>query len=453
MFKTAQRCDTAPASHGMQLAGVAAVAALSIAGSSAAVALDLSNETGLITETVASRDRLRFYDNIKKYGAEAVSERDRKFALPEGIRAGNYILFPSVDETLVFDDNIFGTATGQVKDWRSELSAAVAMQSQLPRHVLDFNLGAKLVSYLENSDQDYVNGDASLRGALHIDHAHTLAVTIGSSLNHEERYEITAPLAAAEPVPVFLNRASIGLTRDAGRLYGTVSMSAENQSFSDVKAIDGSTLKQDARDQTILSTQMRAGYRFSPGYEFIGKARVLRKTNDNASAADARDSNGYEALAGIAWETSPLLKWELLGGAGWRDYDRADLDTLQTQLLEGHLRWLPTQRLSLYADAKYTIDDSIGAQDNGRITHEASVRGDYEIFHNLVASAGAGVSESDFIGETRTDLTLSATAGLEYFYTKNILFSAGYTFENRQSNEDEYDLTRNTVRFGGRLRF
>jgi hypothetical protein len=453
MTKSHHRCDTAAAQTGWQLAGVAAAAAaMGVTGACPAAALDLSSESGLITETIASRDRLKFYDDIKKFGVEAVSERDRQFALPDGIRASTYILFPYADEALVYDDNIYGTATNKQRDWRSELSAALSAQSHLPRHVLDFNLGAKLVSYLDHPDQDYVNADAGLRSAIHIDHANTLGITAVTAFDHEERNEITAPLAAAEPVPVLRNRATVGLTHDAGKLYGTLSISAENQNFQDVRAIDGSKLDQDIRDQTIFSGQLRAGYRFSPGYEAIGKVRVLRATNDGDAVTD-RDANGYEALAGIAWETNPLIKWELLGGMGWRDYDRADLDTLQTQLLEGHLRWLPTQRLSLYATAKYAIEDTIGAQDTGRISHAGTVRGEYEIFHDLVATAGAGINESDFIGQDRTDLTLSANAGLQYFYTKNILFTIGYSYENRQSTDDSFDLNRNQIRFGGRLRF
>ena len=452
MIKSPYRYDTAAPTLGLQLAGVAAVAALSVTAAPGAMALDLNSESGLITETVASRDRLKFYDNIKKYGAEAISERDRKFALPDGVRAGNFIVFPWIEEALAYDDNIFGTATDKQQDWRSELRAAVNVQSQLPRHVLDFNLGAKMVSYLDHSDQDYVNGTAGLRGALHIDHANTVAIAILSELDHEERHEVTAPRSAGEPVPVFRNRATVGVTHDAGRLYGTVSFTAENQNFSDINAIDGSRLDQDTRDQTVLSGQVRAGYRFSPGYEVIGKLRALRSSNAGDGTAN-RDANGYEALAGVAWETNPLLKWELLGGMGWRDYDRADLATLQTGLLEADVRWLPTQRLSLYGTAKYIIDDSIGAQDGGRISHEGLVRGEYEIFHDLVATAGAGLTQTDFLGATRTDLTLEANAGLQYFYTKNTLFTLDYTYENRQSNDNQFDLNRNVVRFGGRLRF
>ena len=47
-----------------------------------ALALDLDGDMGLITETVASRDRLKSYDPIKLYGAERVADRDRSTCCP-----------------------------------------------------------------------------------------------------------------------------------------------------------------------------------------------------------------------------------------------------------------------------------------------------------------------------------------------------------------------------------
>ena len=42
------------------------------------------------------------------------------------------------------------------------------------------------------------------------------------------------------------------------------------------------------------------------------------------------DTWGYEALAGLAFETNPLLKWRILGGFGVRDYDQANSANIAT---------------------------------------------------------------------------------------------------------------------------
>ena len=233
-------------------------------------ALDLDGTDGLITETVADRERLKDYDNIKMYGAERVREdRDRAYVNPEGFRTGNYLIFPSVDADIIFDDNIFGRDAEKISDTRFELTPEVKFTSQLPRHVLNFSMGGKLVSYAENTEQNYENLRATADGALHFDHAHTLAAHILTELTHEERGSITAPSTAIGPVPVFHNRFTAGITRDVGRLYGTLSATAESFDFQDVRAVDGATLDQDCRDTESFSGPLRAGDGCAPGYECV----------------------------------------------------------------------------------------------------------------------------------------------------------------------------------------
>ena len=66
---------------------VSALAIGAVLGMPRARALDLDGVDGLNTETIASRDRLRVWDNIKRYGVETVNERDRSYVKPEGLRA------------------------------------------------------------------------------------------------------------------------------------------------------------------------------------------------------------------------------------------------------------------------------------------------------------------------------------------------------------------------------
>lgn len=452
MISSPHRRTYAAALPGRQVIGAATAAALTFAGSSDAFALDINAEPGLITETVATRDRLKYYDNIKIYGAEAVGERPRVYAMPDGVRLGNFLVFPWIEETGVYDSNILGSAQNPVADWRSELKAAVSAQSQFPRHQLLFNIDGAQVNYLDNPSQDHTDGGAHVRGSFDVDHANAVSASVHTELKHEERSSSTAARDAAEPVPVWRNAVSAGWTHDAGKLYGTLSATAESRDFFSVKSLSGATLDQNFRDQMMYSSTLRGGYRFSPGFEAIGKLRALRAANEGDAVTD-RDSYGYEALTGLSFETNPLLSWKVIGGYGLRDYDRTDLSNFATYLVEGQVRWLPTQKLSLYGTARRTIDDTLGADDGGRVNTSIDLRAEYEIYHDLVAVGTAGVTKGEYIGLSRTDTTFAAGAELQYFYTKNMLFTLGYDYDNRDSTQDNYDLSRHQVRLGGRLRF
>jgi hypothetical protein len=427
-------------------------AALTTLPAGRALALDLDGDMGIITETVASRDRLKSYDSIKMYGAERVADRDRKYVLPDGVLAGNYLIFPSLGAAVVYDDNIFKSDADKRGDFRSEITPSLRFTSQLPRHVLDLSLDGRIVSYLDNPDQDYADVRAKLDGALHFDHAHTLAAGVLSAVEHEEVRDIAAPANAAEPTTVFHNRATTGITRDVGRLYGTFSTSFERWDYEDVRATDRTTIDQDVRDLDLWSATLRAGYRFSPGFELIGKVRGLRALNYGVGAEN-RDSTGYEAAAGVAFETSPLLRWRLLGGYGVRDFDEPSQSSVESLLLEAEVQWLPTQRITVYGTVSRAIVDELSAEAGGRVETTLHGRLDYDLWHSAVLRFDVEMSDADFTGADRRDRTYGARIGVDYYYTKNWLFSVGYEYQFRDSNDDAFDMSRNRFRVGAKLRF
>lgn len=432
--------------------GLATGTSFSAFGPSRAFALDMDVNDGLITETVASRDRLKYYDNIKKYGAERVSDRDRAEFEPIGIRAGNYLVFPSLGTTVVYDNNIFASNANKQADFRSELTPKIYFKSQLPRHVLDLSVGGKIVNHLDHQDQDYIDGYANLKGALHFDAAHTLSADVLTALEHEERQDVSASHLAAEPVPIWHNRASVGITRDVGRLYGTLSATRESWEFSDVKSLLGGTLAQSYRDTEIYSGQIKGGYRISPGYELIGRARVLRQLNDGDGKI-SRTGNGYEVLAGLAVESSPLLRWRILGGWGMREFDQADLANVQSLLAEGQVQWLVTQRLTFYANLARSISDQLSADGGGLVETKLDARLEYELWHNLVLTLGGAAAIDQFQGASRTDHVYSGRLGVEYWANKNWLFTFTYEHQIRESTDPAFDMTRDRVSVGAKLRF
>ena len=452
MAKASNTTLATPRRYNGALIGVATAFAFYLLGPPSASALDLDGTDGLITQTIASRERLRDYDNIKQYGAESIKDRTRAYAMPGGIRSGNYQIFPSVGTTVVYDDNIFRTNANKVADWRSEVTPQLKFQSQLPRHVLDLSLDGKIVNYLDTTSQDYANIRAKVDGALHFDHAHTLSASILSGLEHEERGEISTPFTAAEPIEVFHNRASFGLTRDVGRLYGTLMATFERWDYADVRAIGGSMLDQDFRDTSEFSSALRFGYRFSPGFDFVAKIRAIRSSNRGNNVFD-RDAYGYEAMAGLAFETSPVLRWRLLAGYGIRDFEQSNIDDVSTGLLEAQVEWLPTQNMTFSGFASRQIIAADAIEDAGRVETRLAGRLDYEIWHNIVLNVGGEYRDAEYVGVARRDKTVIGRIGLDYHANKNWLFSLGYEHAVRSSTENVFDMTRNRVTVGAKLRF
>ena len=432
--------------------GLCAVALGLMLCRSPARALDLDGNDGLNTETIAGRQELRDWDNAKKYGAEPVGTRDRRALKPDGLRTDDYLIFPTVGALVIFDDNILAHDIEKVADIRTELAPSVKLQSQFARHGLDFSLDGKIVNYLEHSEQDYANVRAKVDGVLHFDNANTLALAALTSFEHEERDDPSYPLNARGPVPVFHNRAAVGITHDVGRLYGTISAAAESWSYSDVEAVNGSLLDETGRDAATFSNQVKAAYRISPGFELVGKLRGSRTENRGDARID-RDAWGFEALAGLAFEANPLLRWRILGGYGVRDFDQANLANISTTLLEADVQWLPTQRLSIYAIVAREILETADLTSTGVVQSSLKVRAEFELFHDLVLTAQAQIRVDEYSGLNRSDQIWDAGVGLDYYLTKNWLFTFGVEHQVRDSTSDSLDMHRNKVMIGAKLRF
>ena len=409
-------------------------------------------DDGLDTSTIASSEMMRNYDNASSFGAASVGAHKRAPGAPEPIRFGNFYATPELNTTAAFDNNIFRTAKDPKSDIRVEVVPVVNVTSKLPRHILNFAISGKLVSLLENDDQNYQDLGAKFSGALHIDHAHTLSVSVLSELEHMEKGLTFTPRDTKRPVPVFHNRAAVGLTRDAGRLFGTVSVSAGRKDYQDTEDTNNNPLDQDYRDTDLLTAQLRTGYRISPGFELIGQFRALRQLNEG-NAFGSSQSTGYEATAGVQFQTSPLLRFHLLGGWGIRDFDRENMATLQTSLVEGGVEWLPFERLTFNSTVSRAISAEATDGNVGSVQTKISGKIDYDIFNNLVAHAGVSMTQAEFMSSDRQDTTYAANLGLDYYFTKNAAFTLGYAHEVRDSTIDDFAMSRDVVTIGAKLQF
>ncbi len=406
----------------------------------------------LITETIARRERNKDYYTKKRRGATAVNDQSRSFAAPEGIHLGQSFVFPSLSIRSTYDDNIFRSNANKESDLKTIIAPSVHLHSDLPRHKLDFSLSGRIVTFIENSDQNHEDYAANLRGALHFDHATTLSATLITGLSHEERGGQTAPFNAAEPIPVFHHRASAGITRDVGRLYGTLSGRVERWDYQDIRARNGTRLDQDHRDLDAIGARLLMGYRISPGFEVLGSVSGNRLENEGVGAQDF-DGNHADVRAGIAFEASPLLNFELLAGYGMRNFDDADKETISTAVFGGRVEWLPTRRMTVRGNVARNISEAPDANGGTFINTQVGAELDYEIYHNLIGRSGVSYNKSEFTSSNREDVTLSANVGLQYLYSKNMQFTAGYQYVQRNSTDTNFDANNNRFMVGAKLQF
>jgi hypothetical protein len=143
----------------------------------------------------------------------------------------------------------------------------------------------------------------------------------------------------------------------------------------------------------------------------------------------------------------------LVGGYGHRNYDDKLVKDLNTYLMEGKVEWLPTMQLTVSARFRREIGDLSSTDGGSRINTQFEIAAKYEIWRNLMLDISGSVIDSTYSLDGRHDITYDASIGLDYLHTKNWAFNISYEFMNRSSNLDEFDLKRNRIRIGAKLRF
>lgn len=427
-------------------------ALLLVALAPAAAADDFGGDTGRNMSTYAYGDGLREWDDAKFYGAERVPDRDRSEFHPDGIEAGTYLIMPSLESAIVYDDNIFQSKDERVGDMRYELAPELVMHSRMPRHMLDFMLGGRIVRFQDNEDQSYEDGYANVDWRIDIDAGDMVGGSLLTVYDHEDRLSPETPLGAAETVPVWSNRAKIAYKHDLGRLSLTLGADAASVDYMDVSTFGGTTLDQDYRDFTSYGSYLRLGYRLSPGVTTFAAIRAdrqdyLRHTDDE------RDSLLYRGRAGFNFEITPLLRVALSGGYGYKEYDRADLDSFGSMLYEGSLEWLPSPLLTLQLSVGQELAETTEVGSSGRLDTRIKLKADYELMRNLVLSADLEYVDSEFEGTPRSDGVFRGRLAAEYLYSKNLMFTFAYEHQERDSTDDRFDLDDNRYTVGATVRF
>jgi len=389
------------------------------------------------------------WDRAKELGAVSVRDRTRTEFEPDGIRVGNYLLFPEIGFRTSFTNDTSGART---RDWRYDLTAALEARSMLPRHLLDVKLEGRATAHSEPESLRYLDGKARVTGRYDIDHATNLFGEASSELVHEENVDEELPAGISAPPAVLVQRAMAGFRRNIGRIDVAVGARYAQFEFENAKTNDGQTLNQSYRNYSTVEAFTSIGYHFSPGYRLFAEASGFETDNKGNEIAD-RDSVGAKGSAGIEFELSPLVKVMLKGGYSYHDFRQPGLNDVGAATYEARLDWYVSPLVSLTFNTGRDVFSTSYADASARIVTSYGVRADYEVWRNLILTGEAAYKIADYIGDTRTDNIWIGRIGLDYMASKHWLFTVGYEHQELNSSQREFNRKFDRVMVGAKYRF
>ena len=376
----------------------------------------------------------------------SVYERPRPPFEPAGHQVGQFLVFPSVGVAEYYDSNIFAESTGENDDFVTMIEPALIAEVRQQRLAIDGLLGARVSLFADNSSQDEVEYEGRVGARYRLAEADEISGALSHLRQVVSREDVDEGGGTGDPRIVYRVVGEAGYDGSRGRVF---------------YGLDGRVLYNDFeqsaqrdRDRTVYDAQGLLGYRATPNLAPYVEPYVEYWNFDTAvdSNGFARDATRVGGRVGAEYEEGDLITLRAAVGLGRWEFDDArfgDEWVWSADVLAG---WNVTPATTLKLGAgRDELQNSV-AGSSLREVSRVRVGVEHAFMPNVLGFADAEFRHSDFNNVGREDDDLSLGLGGDYLIDRMFAVSAGYTFDQRDSNRPA-DFDRNVVWVGLRAQF
>jgi hypothetical protein len=372
----------------------------------------------------------------------SVTERFRPDYQPRGIRAGSFLVYPSVRTAAGYDSNIFGNQTDKTDDALYSIEPEITARSTWARNELRLYARARHLDYLDTRNAGQPSYAIGADG--HFGMNLPLRLELGANYGQliERRDSSAFPLGQVSPARF---RQAIGYVRgiyDAGtiRVIGTADIS--NFSFSTVRALndDGevvSRISQSFRDHTESRGALRIEAAVAPRIAtFVQGSYGHTGYDDDRISVNGpanRDGNEFQVLGGATFDLA-LFRGELGVGYVRRSYDAPIYSTINGVAFNGRLTYYASPLLTVTAEGSRTVEETAILGSSGFLSTRASVQADYELRRNLILNGNVGYRYNNFRGTPREDKVFRVSSGARYSVSRRWALDANAIYVDRNAS-------------------
>jgi hypothetical protein len=383
---------------------------------------------------------------------ESVFERARPDYDALGMRAGGFMVFPRVEVGEAYNDNIFADEDDEEDDFITVVRPEVDVESNWGRHALNLRTGAEAGFFLDNDDENFIDGFAAVDGRLDVVRETFIFGGLGWRHRHEDRGS-PDDVNGEEPTEYDMYSANVGAFRGRGRISARVDGEVDRFDFQDVDAAGGGEIDQDARDRTHYTVSGRVGYEYLPDTEvFVRLTGRMRDYDELTAAGLDRDSTGYAAVLGTDLDFTGKVTGEVFVGYQHTSYEDDDLNDIDGLAAGGAVLWNVTGLTSLRGFLEVSTEETTQAAASGYLASRLGASIEHELMRNVLLGAGVTVGRDDYEGINREDDIILGNVSAKYLINRNFYAGAEFTHRTRNSDtNDEYSQNVFLVRIGAQL--
>lgn len=371
--------------------------------------------------------------------ASLAQERDR----PDGIRAGAFIINPSITVGESYESNIFLEDSGTTDTFLTTIAPRLLIESNWNRHALRLDSGAEFGFFTHDSDDNYIDYDARLSSVLDITRAMRVSGGLGFFHDHDKRGSVDVPGNIAEPVEFDRFTGDIVGEMAFGRFRFEAFANTQYLNYDDAPLIGGGDSNEDDRDRFAAETGVEIGYGVRRGYEAFIRGSYLMTDYDDAidDTGVDRDSTGFRVLGGLKVDLTRLIEASVGIGYLARFYDDPALDDTSGVAADAGVLWSITPITTIFFTASRDINETTLTGASSAVTTAAEIGVRHALRRNLMLRVSGGFADIDYDGISRNDQLYSAGLGAEWKMTRRLTLNPSYDFRLRDSNLAGLDFT------------
>ena len=383
-----------------------------------------------------------------------VQERPRPDYDPLGIRAGSFLIYPSLTVSGQYDSNAFTTKDNEELDVTLITSPQIEINSNWNRHALNFAVGATGAANKEYSENDYLDAFAEASGRLDVRRDDILTGKLRFDRSHDDRDDAdndTGDDNRGNLVRYYSGLVDGQYRHNFARFFTVLGAGIKRLEYENI-----GDRQYDRRNRTEYGGRARLGYQLSPRIGPFVQGNVSYRDYDddqiiNGELAD-RSNTGYRASVGTTVDITSILFGEMSFGYEARNYEFDQLKDSSGFGANGALTWNVTPLTTVILDASSGADETTvtfeGDTAEANLQNQVGLDVTHELLRNLLLNANVRYTRDDYEGTSRTDNTYDLGAGVTYLINRNLSVNATYRFTTRDSDDTELEFDRNLVLVG-----
>ena len=374
-----------------------------------------------------------------------------------GIRAGSFLLLPSLDLTAGYNTNperVTGAGGAPYFIEAPELQ----VRSDWERHSLTADIIGSYTEYGENLvpslNVPYLN--AKIDGRVDVTRDTQILLDQRFLINTDNpgspnlRTNLQAQLAQL-PLNFDVGE-TVGVAQQFNRLSFSLRGTFDRSTYDESLLTDGETSSNADRNFNQYAGILRAGYELDPGFkpfvELEGDERIHDEQFDRNGLQ--RDSVGASGKVGAAVDLFGSLTGEMAVGYVERTYQDPTLPNVSGVIADGSLLWQATPLTSAKLTATSQVYETIVAGASGELSRDVSLQIDHAFQYWLVGTLKGGYGNDNYVG-VFTDNRYFVSVGLAYKLTREMQIRTELRQDWLTTTEPGFTYTATTALIGLRL--